>query len=74
MTTRKGDEVFVHVLDWPDASLTIPAIDARVLGATMLDSGRDVSFTQTADGVTLVLPEAGGEEIDRVVVLEVARP
>ena len=45
-----------------------------VVGATLIDSGQDVAFTQTADGVTLVLPGGGGDEIDRVVVLEVARP
>ena len=73
VTTQKGDEVFVHVLDWPDAALTIPPFDARVVGATMLGSGAEVSFTQSGDGVTLVLPEGDGEEIDKVVVLEVAR-
>jgi alpha-L-fucosidase len=73
VTTQKGDEVFVHVLDWTDAALTIPPLGRRVSRASMLASGAGVAFTQTVDGVTLVLPETEGGAIDRVVVLELSR-
>lgn len=75
-TTRRGDSVFIHVLDWPDPVLALPSLDARVRRARMLADGADVPFTQTAAGVTLTLPPASGEP-DRVVVLETeagARP
>jgi alpha-L-fucosidase len=68
-TTRRGDTVFVHVLDWRDPTLALPPLDARIRAARMLVDGTDVAFTQSAEGVTLALPPAGGEP-DRVVVLE----
>src|SRR5947199_369460 len=35
-TTRRGDTVFVHVLDWPDPLLTLPPLGARVRAAYLL--------------------------------------
>jgi alpha-L-fucosidase len=69
-TTRRGDTVFVHVLDWPDRVLSLPPLDARVVRATMRAGGARVGVVQTAEGVTLTLPSATGNEPDRVVVLE----
>jgi alpha-L-fucosidase len=71
-TTHRGDTVFVHVLDWPDRVLSLPALDARVVRATMLADGTHVGVAQTAEGVTLTLPP-GSDEPDRVVVLETKR-
>ncbi len=70
VTTRRADTVFVHVLDWRDAALSIPAFGARVQRARMLDSGRAVAFTQSDAAITLVLPAARADEIDRIVALE----
>jgi alpha-L-fucosidase len=66
-TTRRGDTVFVHVLDWPDPLLALPPLGARVQSARMLGGGA-VPFRQSPLGVTLQLPSAN-EQIDRVVVL-----
>jgi alpha-L-fucosidase len=69
VTTRRGDTIFVHVLDWPDRVLALPSLDARIRRARMLAGGAAVPFTQGEAGVTLTLPPAG-DEPDRVVVLE----
>jgi alpha-L-fucosidase len=69
VTTQRGDTVFVHVLDWADPVLSIPSVGGRVTRATALGSGETVSFSQTADAVTLELPAGGADEPDRVVVL-----
>jgi alpha-L-fucosidase len=68
-TTRRGDTVFVHVLDWPDRVLAIPAFGARVTGAAMLNGGARVDVTQNDAGVTLALPPNAAREPDRVIVL-----
>jgi alpha-L-fucosidase len=72
VTTRRGDTVFVHVLDWPDRALSLPPLGKRVRRAVMLAGGAAVPVAETATGVTLTLPAATGEEIDRVVVLELS--
>jgi alpha-L-fucosidase len=68
-TTRRGDSVFVHVLDWPDRALALPAIAGHISAATMFAGGERVTFAQTDAGVTLTLPPASSRDPDRVVVL-----
>jgi len=70
-TTQRGDTVFVHILDWADRSLALPALGGRVARATLLGGGR-VELTQTDAGVTLALPAGLRDEPDRVVILEMA--
>jgi alpha-L-fucosidase len=72
-TTQRGDTVFVHVLNWRDRQLAIPAIGRRVVSARMMGTGTTVAFVQSEDGVTLTLPPAVNETADRVVVLTTAR-
>ena len=49
-TTRRGDTVFVHVLDWPDRSLSLPPLGARVVRATMLKGGQQVESSSREMG------------------------
>jgi hypothetical protein len=62
--------VYVHVLDWPDPAITIPAFGPTITRASMLESGNDIQFSQTETGITLLLPPAADNPIDRVVVLK----
>jgi alpha-L-fucosidase len=63
--------VFVHVLDWPDRELSLPALGARVVRARMLAGGAAVPVRESADGITLTIAPAP-DEPDRVVLLELA--
>jgi alpha-L-fucosidase len=68
VTTRRGDSVFVHVLDWSDPVLTIPAVGRRVASVAMLETKAAVRFSQSEQDITLRLPGSIGGP-DRVVVL-----
>jgi alpha-L-fucosidase len=68
VTTQRGDSVFVHVLNWVDRVLAVPALGAHVRTARMLRGGEAVPFIQSDDGLTLTLP--ADEVPDRVIVLE----
>ena len=70
VTTRRGDSVFVHVIDWSDPVLAIPAFGKRLLRASMLRTRAPVRFTQNGDAITFELPRATAEDLDRVIVLE----
>jgi alpha-L-fucosidase len=72
-TTRRGDTVFVHVLDWPDPLLALPPLGARVRSAYLLPGKTPVRFQETAAGVTLALPPRAAAEPDRVIVLVTGR-
>jgi hypothetical protein len=65
--------VYVHVLDWPDRQLAIPALGATVRRASLLAGGQPVPFVETASGVTLTLPIRSADQYDQVVVLETRR-
>jgi alpha-L-fucosidase len=69
VTTRKGDRVFVHVFDAPDAALLLPPPPSRVRSATLLNGGGAVEFTNGPSGVILSLPK-DRDPIDTVVVLD----
>ena len=73
VTTRRGDSVFVHLLDWTDRVLAIPAFGQRIVRASLLGSSASVGVSQTEMGITLTMPADGSSEIDRVVVLETRR-
>jgi alpha-L-fucosidase len=72
VTTQNGDRVYVHVLDWADADLTLPPLGRPVRSASLLDGGAAVTFRETPTGVTLTLPRRGTDEVDQIVVLELA--
>jgi alpha-L-fucosidase len=69
VTTRRGDTVYVHVLDWPDAVLSMPPLDTRIIRARQM-TGQPVPFTQSAEALTLRVGEPATGEPVRVIVLE----
>jgi alpha-L-fucosidase len=69
VTTRKGNRVYVHVLDATDSSLLLPPLPSAVQSATLLNGGRAVDYKTGDFGVVLRLP-ADLDPIDTVIVLE----
>jgi alpha-L-fucosidase len=45
-TTAKGKKVYVHVFDWPSATLEIKGLDAKVIAAHLLATGQSLTFRQ----------------------------
>ena len=70
VTTQKGDTVYVHLLDWDDSVLSIPALPRRVKGARLLKDGRPVGVQQTAASLALSLPAGERDPYDTVVVVD----
>lgn len=56
VTTQKGDTVYVHLLEGPDAAVTLPPLGRPVARAFLLDGGAPVAVQAGAAGVTLTLP------------------
>jgi alpha-L-fucosidase len=74
VTTRRGDTVYVHVLDWPDRELSIPGLGAPVARARLLATGEPVAIAPSANGLVLSLPPGGRDDPDRVIAIELRRP
>jgi alpha-L-fucosidase len=72
VTTQKGNTVYVHLLESPDATLVLPALPRAVKTARLLEGGRPVKFQVSPSGVTLQIPEGPRNAYDTVVALELA--
>ncbi|MGI8783500.1 MAG: alpha-L-fucosidase [Acidobacteriota bacterium] len=72
-TTQKGNTVYVHILDWPDSVLTLPALERRVQSARLLVGNAPVEFVQQEFGLHLKLPQRSPDDYDTVIVLELAK-
>jgi alpha-L-fucosidase len=73
VTTQKENKIYVHVLNWGSPLLALPRISGKISSAHLLAGGESVDVTQTADGVILKLRAPGKDEVDRVVVLTLAK-
>lgn len=70
VTTRKGNNVYVHVLDLPDSSLLLPPLPSAVRSAHLLNGGRAIDVKTADYGVVLTLPRDAIDPIDTIVVLD----
>ena len=72
VTTRKGNKVYVHVLDWPDLFLLLPALQQNVAAAYTLKDHSKVETAKNEYGLLLKLPDRAATDYDTIVVLELA--
>jgi len=73
VSTRRHNLIYLHVLAWPEETLKLPGLSAKVLGARLL-SGGQTRFQQTAESVELNASPPDRQEIDTVIELTVDRP
>jgi alpha-L-fucosidase len=68
VSTQKGNEIFVHVLDWKDEYLALPELPG-VTGAHLYGSNTPLELKLLNGGMLLRLPGAIRDPIDTIVVL-----
>jgi alpha-L-fucosidase len=69
VSTQKGAEVFLHVLDWKDEYLALPDIPG-IAGAHRYGSNAQLELKTLSGGLLLRLPAENRDPIDTIVVLE----
>ena len=69
VTTQRANRTYLHVLNWPDELLVLPALPKPVKRSALLD-GRPVKLREVDGGLLLELARADRDPIDTVVVLE----
>ncbi len=70
--TQKSNKVYVHVLDWRDELLAIPAI-SNVRSASILKTDQKVDLRDVNGGLLLRLPKERPDPVDTIIVLEQSR-
>lgn len=53
-STRKGNTVYLHLLNWDGRSVTLPNLPAKIMRSTVLTGGT-AQLSQAGDSVTLRL-------------------
>jgi Alpha-L-fucosidase len=67
VSTQNDTHVYLHILDWPDQLLPLPA-GIRVKNPRLFGSNRPIEITSVGDSVVLHLPEPTTDSHDRIVV------
>lgn len=74
VTTRKGNKVYLHILNWQDPILSMPKLPQKVKAARLLKDGSKLEFLEHDKyGFFVRLPQGAWDEYDTVVVLELAQ-
>jgi alpha-L-fucosidase len=70
--TTKPGKVYLHIFNWPEGPLELPAIPSKVTQAYLLaDRSAKVGVKQTEERVRLTLPDKAPDPIASVVCLEI---
>ena len=68
-STRKGDRLFVHILNPESRHIFVP-VAAKVKGAKEYGSGKKVSFTKETDGIMLHLDNYDGKKPEGILSVD----
>jgi alpha-L-fucosidase len=62
----RGNTIYLHILDWPGDTFTLPAIKLKINSAKFLTGGK-VTWKQTDEGIELSIPKEQRNEIDTII-------
>lgn len=55
--SKDGKSLYLHILQWPEGTLSLEGVSVKASAATFLENGEGVPFTQEAEKLTFTLPE-----------------
>ncbi|MEP7336471.1 MAG: alpha-L-fucosidase [Acidobacteriota bacterium] len=73
VTTRKGNTVYLHILNWQDPVLAMPKLPQKVKSARLLKDGSKLDFYEHDKfGFFVRIPQGAHDETDTIIALELA--
>jgi len=69
VTTQRGNEVYVHVLDLPDSALLLPPLAKPIKSAHFFRDGTKAAILENEYGVLIKVPQEAREDVDTIIVL-----
>ena len=72
-STRKGNTVFIHIIQSADGHIELPALPANIQSATLLN-GDKVDFHQADGKLVLTIPVPSADTLDTIVKLGLDKP
>ena len=71
VTTQNANKVYVHILNWYDEAITIPAWGKKIKSVKLFKDKSPLKFSVNDYGLSLKIPKEKLDEIDTVVEVEV---
>jgi len=71
VTTQKGNNVYVHLLNPEDNNLLLPDFGKKIKNITLFNTTTKVKFRQDTFGITISLPQGTNDNIDTILVMEI---
>ena len=68
-TTAKGNNLYIHLLDWPTSALQLNTVKPKILSARLLANNQPLTFQQTENGVQISLPQEAPDKNVSVIAL-----
>jgi len=72
-STRKDNIIYLHILRWPTDTITLPAIQPRIVKHTVLTGG-EATVKQTATDIEVTVAAAPRDGPDTIIKLELDAP
>jgi alpha-L-fucosidase len=72
-STRKGNDIYLHILQWRGDSAKLAPIPAKIVKSSVLTGGF-VQVIQTDEYIEVKVPPADRDEIDTIVALTLDKP
>lgn len=72
VTTRKDRAIYVHIFEWFDGPVQLPALPGKILRSKLLTGGT-VKVNQSDTVVEIIVPKEHRRDIDTIVQLELDR-
>ncbi len=73
VATHKGNEIYVHILNWRSQTITLPPIQARIITSSVLTGG-NATVKQTEEAIEVTVTKAYQQELDTIIVLQLDGP
>ncbi len=70
VSTHKDNTIYLHILAWPEETLTLPPLPQK-LGDAVVLTGGEVAMTQRDDGISISIAPADRDPINTLVRLTV---
>lgn len=70
VSTRKGNRIYLHILNWPNETLVLPALGKKITKSWVMTGG-ETTVRQTENSVIIDVPIHYRKDTDTIVVLEI---
>ncbi len=71
VATQKDNKVWLHILNWQDATLTFPKLNGKkVVSAKLFSDKSKLKFIENEFGVSVMVPKSKMDDVDTIIELE----